>query len=538
MTRGSIALKPLSSARPGMRNPTATSPGVVGPSPASPEDVGAQPGGPVGPSPEMAHRSTALGFQPPAGTPGAGPTGVDGREIHPESQVGPPADIRDRSPDHGVGRSLAAPENPVPEATGRIASSARGRGRELVPRPTDARAGVSAARVATASESSGATTAGAQVVRRSLAANARGGTRTDTDGASTARTDLRPSPTPPAGLADPSGGLQTGGERRADGIPAPTGSPAVRRGTNTGGAVVDTAPAGTPTVSGGTTRGGADGDAATAGTPTNRRRADTARPGIVRRAPGPVEVAPVRLRAPGTERTTAPAGVRRHPAAARRDESRSTEAVTGSDGRAPADGDVDSGETARRSSPAPSAAHVAAQRLTVPEPDRPTVRRPARADTSRRTGGARLRSGGTSDLPVRRPVALLASPGTDPSSAGSTGNGSAGNAAAVQRAIVLAGASAAAATAPPPLATSHNGERTVRRFVIPDATSDPAPSLPTAESAPERTDRATATATATAAADPPSTTAVLDRVDEMMAQLEERILEELERRGGRFTGTF
>jgi hypothetical protein len=36
----------------------------------------------------------------------------------------------------------------------------------------------------------------------------------------------------------------------------------------------------------------------------------------------------------------------------------------------------------------------------------------------------------------------------------------------------------------------------------------------------------------------PSTTEVLDRVDEMMAHLEERILEELERRGGRFTGTF
>ena len=35
-----------------------------------------------------------------------------------------------------------------------------------------------------------------------------------------------------------------------------------------------------------------------------------------------------------------------------------------------------------------------------------------------------------------------------------------------------------------------------------------------------------------------STSAVLDRVDEMMGQLEERILEELERRGGRFTGYF
>jgi hypothetical protein len=35
-----------------------------------------------------------------------------------------------------------------------------------------------------------------------------------------------------------------------------------------------------------------------------------------------------------------------------------------------------------------------------------------------------------------------------------------------------------------------------------------------------------------------STSAVLDRVDEMMSQLEERILEELERRGGRFMGYF
>ncbi len=35
-----------------------------------------------------------------------------------------------------------------------------------------------------------------------------------------------------------------------------------------------------------------------------------------------------------------------------------------------------------------------------------------------------------------------------------------------------------------------------------------------------------------------TTTSVLDRVDAMMAQLEERILEELERRGGRFTGSF
>jgi hypothetical protein len=35
-----------------------------------------------------------------------------------------------------------------------------------------------------------------------------------------------------------------------------------------------------------------------------------------------------------------------------------------------------------------------------------------------------------------------------------------------------------------------------------------------------------------------STTALLDRVDEMMGQLQERILEELERRGGRFTGYF
>jgi beta-mannanase len=35
-----------------------------------------------------------------------------------------------------------------------------------------------------------------------------------------------------------------------------------------------------------------------------------------------------------------------------------------------------------------------------------------------------------------------------------------------------------------------------------------------------------------------SSTALLDRVDEMMSRLEERILEELERRGGRFTGYF
>jgi hypothetical protein len=35
-----------------------------------------------------------------------------------------------------------------------------------------------------------------------------------------------------------------------------------------------------------------------------------------------------------------------------------------------------------------------------------------------------------------------------------------------------------------------------------------------------------------------STSALLDRVDEMIGQLEERILEELERRGGRFTGYF
>jgi hypothetical protein len=49
---------------------------------------------------------------------------------------------------------------------------------------------------------------------------------------------------------------------------------------------------------------------------------------------------------------------------------------------------------------------------------------------------------------------------------------------------------------------------------------------------------ATTAAPETATDDTMSSTALLDRVDEMMNQLEERILEELERRGGRFTGYF
>ena len=50
--------------------------------------------------------------------------------------------------------------------------------------------------------------------------------------------------------------------------------------------------------------------------------------------------------------------------------------------------------------------------------------------------------------------------------------------------------------------------------------------------------RQPAVAEPSVAADTDSTTALLDRVEEMVAQIEERILEELERRGGRFAGYF
>ena len=72
--------------------------------------------------------------------------------------------------------------------------------------------------------------------------------------------------------------------------------------------------------------------------------------------------------------------------------------------------------------------------------------------------------------------------------------------------------------------------RTPTTPVIPPTTAAPA--------APPDTTTTTTTATTTARDDTLSTTALLDRVDEMMSRLEERILEELERRGGRFTGYF
>ena len=153
---------------------------------------------------------------------------------------------------------------------------------------------------------------------------------------------------------------------------------------------------------------------------------------------------------------------------------------------------------------------------------------------------------------MRGPAALVAplrTGGAGDPSARSSGNGSAivgvgvgvgdgaarpTSAAAVQRAIDLANPPTVAVAVVPTPPAANNSEQTVRRFVTSGgADQDPDPFLPASGPNSAPTDHGTTTAT-----NPPSTTAVLDRVDEMMAQLEERILEELERRGGRFTGSF
>ena len=73
----------------------------------------------------------------------------------------------------------------------------------------------------------------------------------------------------------------------------------------------------------------------------------------------------------------------------------------------------------------------------------------------------------------------------------------------------------------------------VARFVSQPPPAAPAPPIPASLAPSPDTTRMNPVAE-----DELSTTALLDRVDEMMSQLEERILEELERRGGRFTGYF
>lgn len=138
-------------------------------------------------------------------------------------------------------------------------------------------------------------------------------------------------------------------------------------------------------------------------------------------------------------------------------------------------------------------------------------------------------------------------PSPSPSSSRSPGpNGSppSGGATSVQRAVDAATAAAFVATAPTmparptmPAAGGQNGSQTVRRMTTTGVGTGTGADVGTTSSNGNGNghDRSTPPG-----GGPPvlSTTEVLDRVDEMMAHLEERILEELERRGGRFTGTF
>jgi hypothetical protein len=116
------------------------------------------------------------------------------------------------------------------------------------------------------------------------------------------------------------------------------------------------------------------------------------------------------------------------------------------------------------------------------------------------------------------------------SSPGGDGGSTANRGSTVQRAVDVA-PTAFVATAPTPVANGHDRSQTIRRMTtgggngadVEHAVSDNGHDRSRQSGGGPRM---------------PSTTEVLDRVDEMMAHLEERILEELERRGGRFTGTF
>jgi hypothetical protein len=218
--------------------------------------------------------------------------------------------------------------------------------------------------------------------------------------------------------------------------------------------------------------------------------------------------------------------------------------------------------------PPPSVATVDhARAQPIPALARPSSSAPAAArQTVRTTGtpGVRARARRTSDLPVmgRAPVSIGratdrsvsggdAADGHPPASRTASGHspapGVGGQATdgvlAIQRAIEAASASAAA-TVPTNHGPGHDSH-TVRR------SSTSVPAIGAADS-PASNGHGSHGRNGTGAnsngrrpgygagtdADAPNTTAVLDRVDEMMAHLEERILEELERRGGRFTGSF
>ena len=141
--------------------------------------------------------------------------------------------------------------------------------------------------------------------------------------------------------------------------------------------------------------------------------------------------------------------------------------------------------------PAPPSAHVAAQRLAV----------------------------AASAAQSRPAIAQLAAPpGPAPTTSSSAIAFAEGRGApsGVQREIRFA---PMPGVAPP---TTTGGNETVVRRTLTDAGSPPATNGSAPFSPREEL----------------STSAVLDRVDEMMSQLEERILEELERRGGRFMGYF
>ena len=144
------------------------------------------------------------------------------------------------------------------------------------------------------------------------------------------------------------------------------------------------------------------------------------------------------------------------------------------------------------------------------------IRRSASAVAAMRTVGSRPRPRPVSDLPVMGPMAVSVARSVDPPANDnlSSGNGFNGighggsghnRSTTIQREVGLVDS--------PSLPATHNGNGNGHGNG--DSGTDPsaAPALQT-------------------------TTSVLDRVDAMMAQLEERILEELERRGGRFTGSF
>jgi hypothetical protein len=119
------------------------------------------------------------------------------------------------------------------------------------------------------------------------------------------------------------------------------------------------------------------------------------------------------------------------------------------------------------------------------------------------------------------------------------GSSTSGGGATAQRAIDVATAALGATAPTTPAPAGPEGSHTIRRMTTPGGNGTLDGVSPTdRENGINGNGNGHGGTQAGGATRQPSTTEVLDRVDEMMAHLEERILEELERRGGRFTGSF